>query len=274
MKKMLMTLMCMVAGFVWADDNMTIFLDTNADFYADGNPVMDGEYYALVWVRTGVTFAGFRADCSLVNAPEDAHLFMAAPWAQDGYAESRSFMLRKSQYQDYLGKGTWNIYVLDTRVVTGMDAQGKPIYGLAPESAAGLPTAVNGWGLVAALEVVSSYGQLGATCDLFESETDVKLKGEDVAELPEGDGGRPSVSGIFVKDGVVSLKVANTVSYVQYDVARGNTPSAAGDERYVAREVKSGDPAKEIVLEVPVNAADKAKFFRIIRHVPSQRTAK
>ena len=40
---------------------------TGPDCYADGSPVVDGEYYALVSIDSGANFAGFAADGTVVD---------------------------------------------------------------------------------------------------------------------------------------------------------------------------------------------------------------
>lgn len=258
-----------LAGLAWAGvargENLSIFLETYADYYADGSSVVDGEYYALVWLKTGVTFAGFKADGTLVNSPEDAHLFTVQPWAMGGCVAEKQVQINEALAKDYLDKGTWNFFVLDTRVASGTDADGKPVY------VSGQPTAVNGWGLVASFEVSRAYGELIGECYLTDDNIVVRMKVGDIAVVPESVGDTPRISAIRREGGSVYLKVADTASCLQYDVSSGSSPMTADSERYVARQPKVGDPDKAIELEVPVKADDKNKFYRIIRHIPSER---
>ena len=62
-------------------DTLITFSTKGPDTYLDGKTVMDGECYALVWTKTGSTFAGLNADGTCVD-PENNALVLAAPIAK------------------------------------------------------------------------------------------------------------------------------------------------------------------------------------------------
>ena len=64
------------------DDAMLLFRTTGPDRYADGTPVLEGEVYALVWVRDGHAFAGVDLNGEAVDAANSA-VVMAHPLARE-----------------------------------------------------------------------------------------------------------------------------------------------------------------------------------------------
>ena len=71
MKQMMLAGLVLVAGLAFADgaDDTLITFSTNGaepDRYADGQIVLDGECYALVWSKDGV-FDGLKADGSTMR---------------------------------------------------------------------------------------------------------------------------------------------------------------------------------------------------------------
>ena len=87
MKQLMLAGLVLITGLAFADgaDDTLITFSTNGaepDCYADGQPVMDGECYALVWSKDGV-FEGLKADGSAID-PED-RILLVAPMARNGH---------------------------------------------------------------------------------------------------------------------------------------------------------------------------------------------
>ena len=79
---------------------------------------------------------------------------------------------------------------------------------------------------------------------------------------PPADAPKPKITAIKVIGDNVYLTVANTVPYLQYNVAAGETPAAQSGA--AAQAPVNGDAAKEITLIVPKNG-DK-NFFKVQRN--------
>lgn len=104
--------------------NTLITFSTQADKYADGSPVKDGEWYALCW-SPNETFGGITAD-SKPAVPGD-EIYLMAPLAKDGRCPTTVFQL-DSKVAPTTGK--YYVYLLDTRTATGDLAaavDGKPV---------------------------------------------------------------------------------------------------------------------------------------------------
>ena len=104
--------------------NTLITFSTQADKYADGTSVKDGEWYALCWSGDG-DFDGITADCKPVAEAEK--IFLMAPLAKDGRCPTTVFQL-DSKVAPTTGK--YYVYLLDTRTASGDLAAavgGKPV---------------------------------------------------------------------------------------------------------------------------------------------------
>ena len=122
MKKLIMTLAMAVGmtGFAAQNDKLIAFSTPGPDCYADGKTVVvDGECYALVWIRSGASFGGFNSDGTLCDAADNAIVEVAA-CAKGGKAD----YLFQIPIEDVNGKyagGSFSVYLLDTR-----DDAGRP----------------------------------------------------------------------------------------------------------------------------------------------------
>ena len=123
-----------------ADDALITFSTTGAepDRYADGEIVMDGECYALVWSADGL-FDGLNADGTPTD-PSDK-VVLVAPVAKDGHCPEVIFQVDATEAA-LLSSGQYGVLLLDTRLnVDGV---------VAPRGIAGGSLAmVNGYGAVA-----------------------------------------------------------------------------------------------------------------------------
>lgn len=106
------------------------------DTYGDGvTPVIDGEYYALVWIQNGFDFAGFKCDATLNDAEHNDIVYLRS-LAKDGKCPPVDFVITKD-YIEAHKNGEYKVVVLDTRCEEGV---------LAERNADGSPRRVNGWG--------------------------------------------------------------------------------------------------------------------------------
>ena len=127
------------ACFGGADDALITFSTNGAepDRYADGQVVLDGECYALVWSKDGV-FDGINADGTLVDS-EDKLLLVAAV-ASDGHCPEVVFQL-SAKRAAALANGKYGVVLLDTRI----NRDGKVV----PRgTVGGKLSMVNGFGVV------------------------------------------------------------------------------------------------------------------------------
>lgn len=97
------------------------------DHYADGRPVADGEWYALVWTpkleggdQEARKFGGLKSDCTpMVEGDE---IVMKAPLAKDGHCPCAVFQVDSDDFEAKgYASGWFAVILLDTR-----DEAGKP----------------------------------------------------------------------------------------------------------------------------------------------------
>ena len=235
--KRLIPLFCAIAlsapVFAAQNDSLITFSTKGPDTYADGTTVLDGESYALVWVKDGATFAGFLADGSVAD-PDNSASVITVPYAKDGRCPPICFQVSAGKYEG----GTFAIYLLDTRVA---DGEGGYKVG-------GRGKAVNGFGEIAETAVGAApgstrAGSVGVTA---------------VADLP-ADMPKPVIKDIKLVDGYVHITVESTVPYLKYNVVGGDTP--ADVEVEAASAPKSGDAAQEIIFIAPADG--DSGFFRV-----------
>lgn len=254
MKKILSAFVAFALAFVAAAelDTLISFSTKGPDKYLDGKTVVNGECYALVWVKSGCEFKGLNADGTCVDPVNNA-LVLAAPVAKDGKCPSVMYVVRAADASRYEG-GEYGIYLLDTRKTDGsVDADGNVIYTAAGVTAAGVPAAVNGYGAVAA-GITAADGSLASA----SSSSGVSVA---AVAAPPADAPNPKITAIKIIGDNVFLTVADTVSYLQYNVASGETP--ASQSGAAAAAPKNGVDGEEITLVVP--KGDK-KFFKVRRN--------
>lgn len=98
-------------SFVSADqgDVMITFSTPGPDKYADGQVVVDGEWYALCWSKDG-SFDGITTGCKAIAADEE--VVLAAPLAKGGKCPFVAFEFpRNNKYNS----GKFSVQLLDTR---------------------------------------------------------------------------------------------------------------------------------------------------------------
>lgn len=236
--KSITTLFCALAlaapVFAAQNDSLVTFSTKGPDTYGDGATVLDGEYYALVWVKEGATFAGFQADGSVVDPDTSACLF-ALPIAKNGHCPYVTFELsaeRVEQYKD----GSFGIWLLDTRIADGLG--GTKVGGIAKS--------VNGYGEVATAASANGVASAGAVAIT------------DLSALP-ADMPKPIIKAMDIKDGFVIITVEGTVPYLQYNVAASADPAVADGEEVDVPQ--TGDVDQDILLIAPADG--DSGFFRV-----------
>ena len=247
MKKMLLT--AITAGFALAamagQDNLLMKFSTpGPDTYADGvTQVADGEFYALVWVKTGAAFAGFNADGTVVDA-ENSALICAVPYAENGHCPETVLEMDRVLADAYAGAGSFELHVLDTR-----DAEGQP--------KAAIASGVNASGETAkfSLSAGSSAGEVKAVS--AKTGTLAATASALPASIPQ-----PKITSIKVEGGMVKLTVKGTSKLLRYGVKSGDEPSDLAPLPLDAG-VADGDDFGEIEIAVP--AEKGGRFFSIGR---------
>jgi hypothetical protein len=112
--------------------NTLITFSTQADTYADGTSVKDGEWYALCW-SPNETFGGITADSKPAAAGDE--IYLMAPLAKNGRCPTTVFQLDSKVAPT---TGNYFVYMLDTRTATGDLAaavDGKPVAASAQNKA-------------------------------------------------------------------------------------------------------------------------------------------
>lgn len=229
MKKTIAALFACVATATFAGQNdLNITFSTpGPDKYADGTTVLDGEFYALVWTKDGVQ----------TNV-------IAKSLAEDGKCPKYRFIVDDADFEKYSG-GTWGVYLLDTRDFT-TDPSGKTLSKVVD----GKPEVVN---------VMASIKDGIANASAFESAKPNTAIAPGSYDLAAANVPLPKVTGIQVKDGKVSITVADTRPFVGYTLESG---ADVGDfDLADGASSKSGDATKEIVLEA--NQQSAVQFFKV-----------
>jgi len=157
MKKtiLIVATLCAAALFGAQNNLMINFHKANRidpDYYADGSEVPSGELYALVWTPKDATFAGIAADGTPVDASTgEIVAFEARCRNAKGKFELVGFEVDAAKVASKYAKGTWQVYLLDTRIY---GADGKVTVGAV--TVEGRPVAVNASSPVAASMLVPS----------------------------------------------------------------------------------------------------------------------
>lgn len=252
MKKLLMMMaVAASAACAFADRVVISYFSLGPDRYANGAEVKEGEFYALVFLKDGQTFAGFNADGTLAD-PANGEILEMGPWAKNWVRQGvacppHNVQPEEAEAAKYAG-GSIRLFVLDTR---GADGQ---LTGYTETEKGFKPHAVNGYG-----EASAAKFKLGEGQKTFAQKT---AKASIQSAVPP-DAPAPKITGIRIKDGYAYLTVENTVPYLQYNVATGSKPGEMAN-RQAAEAPKGGDAAKAIELKVPLTEANK--FFKVNRN--------
>lgn len=234
------------AAFGAANDAMVEFSTVGPDTYADGSVVLDGECYALVWMKNGSAGLTIAAD----GSTEGGEIVLAASLAKGGRCPRVFFEVDANDLDTKYVGGSWGVYLLDTR---RWDADGK---AKPAGTVNGKVRLVNAAGAVtsAAVRVVAG-----------KSETVGGVTGAAVASgataVPEG-APKPEITGFRVEGANVFVTVRGTVPYLQYGISTGATPDSVVDG-IGDKQTGAAAASDEIILVAP--AKEGSGFFKVGR---------
>ncbi len=231
----------MAASFAFADANdlRVIFSTQGPDTYADGTPVVENEWYGLVWLADADTVLAVDTQLNAVDATT-SEVVLAAPLAKDGKCPPVLFLLDSAKKKT---SGIYRVYLLDTR-----DNSGNPA---AKDPATGKPVRVNA--------VQATTAQAAATADTASIsvsnktiDSTVAAVETDTSNIPD-----PTIESFDPSGDQVQIKVSGMVSSVNYVIKKG-----ADLKSITATEITldSGDNGEDIFID-----KDDAKFFSIGR---------
>ncbi len=249
MKKTLLGVAVCAANLCFGDaSNLIVTFSTpGPDRYADSSTVLDGEHYALVYVRG--TFGGIAADGRAVEA-DDAVVAVLSR-AEKGRCPTTVFQVPSDLAKTLTG-GSYAVYLLDTRLAPATDGAVR----LAPTDVqTGLPTAI-----AKTTEVAT---QIEASAYAGTRTTGVATAEGAVATAVPADAPQPVVKSIRVEGAYVYITVAGTIPSLQYNVAGGETPD--GLKPGVGSPAQGAASVDEEITIVAPATADGG-FFRVQRN--------
>lgn len=251
MKKaiLMMTVALMATVFARAaqDDLRLVFETKGPDSYADKTSVLDGEFYALVWVKAGAAFAGFNADATLVDA-EANELVAVVPFAKGGRLPATKKQLAAETAGHYAA-GSFAVILLDTR-----NADGTLAAAAKDELGRPFPAKVNGQSMLAVqtAESAAYSAALGI---------DAPIQIASASAVPEGTP-QPVITKVAMRQGpngqemVISVK--GTVPYLDYTAA--NEKGAA-----IEATAATGKASADDTIEIVVPATGASGLYKVIR---------
>ena len=256
MKKALFSLIAAgisAAAFAAADNLVLTFETQGPDTYADGSTVLNGECYALVWVRNGHSFAGITVSGELSD-PANNKLLLVAPYASGGRCPTVMFEIDSAIAAELgLEDGQFAVYLLDTRVAD--ESGNKTVAGV---DASGKINTVNGYGAVTTTGEVKAGALASKSDDAGKS----AATGETIATaaaLP-ADKTQPKIKDIRVIGDKVYItveKIAGATIRVQ-----GATTAAPAAFTQMGADEKADTTADDMIIVRP--ATGSSGFFRVI----------
>jgi len=226
-----------------AADVLVLFAKTGPDVYADGRPVLDREWYALVWSQDGV-FEGINIDCTPTD-PDDRVVLMA-PLAEDGHCPSTIFYI-DSKVAKAMEGGVYAVYQLDTRTADKTSVAAD---------VGGRPSEVN------AAVALQSYAAGGALdcCVTSKSFADTSMWASSTIDVTSPEFRQPKIEEFQVADGNVRITVSSMMPGVKYNVLMGESVDRL--ESYALEVPKTRADGEDVVFEV---MPAEARFFKVTR---------
>ena len=219
-----MVLAGVLGAFAGVDNVAILFSSKGPDAYADGEPVRDGEVYALVWTPDGATFGGIDADGKAVPPSVVA---LKAPVAKGGRCPNVLYEIDEEDAKANYPGGTWGVCLLDTRKFKS-DADGV----IVKDALTGKPV-VESWGLNG--NPVNGYGETAANVSVRLGAVGGAPVAEVVASaVPESAKDFKFEKIDFAGDNVL-YHVSGSSSNLRYAVKTGDKPGdlkSDGTERY------------------------------------------
>lgn len=235
------------AAFAETAGDPLIAFSTVADAYANGDSVVDGEWYALCQTPNA-TFGGFKIENGeVVPACAGDAIRILANKASGGRCPTIYFQLDATKDNS----GNFFVYFLDTRDASGAPAATKSAIA---SSLNGWTAAVDGEGTPITVDTRSTTSAEARTTDRNAFEIDTT-----------GDF-QPRVVSIEPADDRVEIVVANMNPAIRYAVKSGATPSTVTTQAIKIDEnaaVSTGTLKREDVTFSL--KADDARFFKIER---------
>ena len=237
--KKLLSIGCAVmamGAFAAADDVLISFSTPGQDKYADGNPVLDGECYALVWTK-GAQFGGINTDGTCVNAGDA--IVLLAPLAKNGKCPPVVFEIDSAVYAEKkYAEGKFGVYLLDTRVKTEAGTALAPIVD-------GKPQLVNSYASTTTEKAASGQGNALTVGNAIRVDTFREIAA-------------PTIAAMKIDGADITVTVEGTDPTAAYQVVAGQTVNAVGDAtaRKVVADVKNG--------EATFDKSESGTFFKVI----------
>lgn len=238
-------------AFASYEDNMLIAFSTEGDTYADGSPVLPGEWYALCWSTDG-NFDGITYDCKPLDSNDKiVRVGAFARELENGQVGCPLvvFQIKPDEAKaNSLEDGKFCVYLLDTR-----NAKGDGVAAKAGDRIG--PAEIHGATASTTAIVATSTGALGVAATVAAetaSWEESAVVGEEVTEA--------KIEKIVPGNDEVEFTVSGLMAGVKYNIKAGSSP----------------DPKTFNVwpLEAPLTIADEstftvdpknAKFFMIVR---------
>ena len=223
------------AAFGAANDTIISFSTKGPDSYGDGTRVLDGERYALVWVKDGAAFSGLTAACRPLDA--NTRVVAVASLAKGGRCPATVFEIDAGYAETFKG-GSYALYLLDTRIsATELAKAGED----------GLPVAVNAAG-AASLggDVIRPDGGSAKAGAVALADVGVYTKVDE-----------PKISAMRIDDenARIVLTVKGMSPVAEYMVVQGSEPGK------VAAKMDTTVSGEDLIVEKPDGGT---MFFRVL----------
>ena len=215
-------------AFADAANIIVAFSTVGPDTYADGETVLDGERYALVWSAT--QFGGFNADGTAAVAGDK--VLTVAPVAKNGRCKPTLFQSARS---DVPTSGTLSVYLMDTRVSKTALSESLQLSGAVE---------VKDYSISAESRFASQ--KTGDNDDASVQTSSSAVTGDTTAI-------NPRISAITVQGEKVAISVENLRPGLKYSVKGGLDRANALEHKVVATESETN-----FIVD-----KDKATFFSI-----------
>ena len=234
------TVLAGTLAFGAANDTILTFSTQGPDTYGDGSTVLDGERYALVWVKDGAAFSGLTADCKPLA--DTTKVIAVAPLARGGRCPETVFDI-DADYAETLKGGSFALYLLDTRVSK------TELSGAAGVRA--LPTSVNAVGSVIrdSSDSNDSIAAAGGFASVKAGAVSLATVGV-YTKIEE-----PRIEAMRVEGAKIELTVSGMSGAADYMVVQGAEPGKVGSKMTTTVE---GD---KLIVDKP---AGGATFFRVL----------
>ena len=249
------------SAFSAADDLRCTFMTTNnvPGYYDDGSEVLVGEYFALVWSDDNVDKPTFYADGTVSEGSKIIGTLSTKRNKKGQHYCYGQFVISKDKYATELSKGSWAVYLLDTR--SWNDPSGQP--SVAKKSSGDLMPNINSAVGCATLVTIPTSLTVGnATTVTLEDVNSGYVKTSNSTALPKDAPENPVITGIRVDGETVYVTMTNTASYIQYALNSGDNPSLVKNETGTPRSGVT-DLNKEVTFAVP--RSESGAFFKVRR---------